>query len=72
MKVLLGFRAKCDWEKLIHWVSRKVAKVNQINRIQKQPFSDVLLKRCSENMQQIYKRKPMPKYDFSKAAKQLY
>ena len=29
-------------------------------------------KRCFENMQQIYRRTPMPKCDFSKAAKQLY
>ena len=28
-------------------------------------------KRCSENMQQIYRRTPMPKFDFSKVAKQL-
>ena len=26
----------------------------------------VLRKRCSENMQQIYRRTPMPKYDFNK------
>ena len=29
-------------------------------------------KRCSENMQQIYRRTPMPKCDFNKAAKQRY
>ena len=29
-------------------------------------------KRCSENIQQIYKRMPMPKCDFNKVAKQLY
>ena len=40
--------------------------------IQKQPFRGVLLKRCSENMQQIYRRTPIPKYDFNKVAKQLY
>ena len=33
----------------------------QICNVQKQPFRDVLGKRCSENMQQIYKRTPMPK-----------
>ena len=32
----------------------------------------VLRKRCSQNMQQIYSRTPMPKCDFSKVAKQLY
>ena len=29
-------------------------------------------KRCSDNMQQIYRRIPMPKFVFNKAAKQLY
>ena len=28
--------------------------------LQKQPLRDVLTKRCSENMQQIYRRTPMP------------
>ena len=36
--------------------------------MQKQSSRDVLKKRCSENMQQIYKRAPMPKYDFNKVA----
>ena len=39
---------------------------------QKQPSRGVLRKRCSENMQQIYRRTPMPKYDFNKFASQLY
>ena len=39
---------------------------------QKQPSRGVLKKRCSENMQQIYMRTPMPKCNFSKVAKQLY
>ena len=30
---------------------------------QKQPSRGVLRKRCSENMQQIYRRTPVPKYD---------
>ena len=34
--------------------------------VQKQPFRGVLRKRCSENMQQIYRRTPMPKCDFNK------
>ena len=33
--------------------------------IQKQPSRDILRNRCSENMQQIFKTKPMPKYDFN-------
>ena len=30
-------------------------------KFRQQPFRDVLKKRCYENMQQIYKRTPMPK-----------
>ena len=40
--------------------------------IQKQPSRAVLKKKCSENMQQIYMKTPMPKCDFNKVAKQLY
>ena len=40
--------------------------------IQKQPPRDVPRKRCSENMQQIYRRTTMPKCDFNKVALQLY
>ena len=39
---------------------------------QKQLTIGALSKRCSENMQQIYRRTPMPKGDFNKVAKQLY
>ena len=35
---------------------------------QKQPSRGVLRKRCSENMQQIYRRKPMLKCDCNKVA----
>ena len=37
---------------------------------QKQSVRGVLRKRCSENMQQIYRRTPMPTFDFNKVAKQ--
>ena len=39
---------------------------------QKQPSRGILKERCSENMQQIYRRTPMSKYDFNKGALQLY
>ena len=42
-----------------------------IKLFQKQLFRGVLKKRCSENMQQIYRRTPMLKCDFNKVAKQL-
>ena len=38
---------------------------------QMQPSRDVIKKRCSWNMQQVYKRAPMPKCDFNKVAKHL-
>ena len=40
------------------------------NTIQKQPPRGVFRQRCSENMQQIYRRTPKPKCDFNKVAKQ--
>ena len=40
--------------------------------LHKQPSRGILRKRCSENMQQIYKRIPLPKCDFNKIAKQFY
>ena len=39
-------------------------------KTQKQPTRGVLMKRCSENLQEIYRR--MPKCDFNKVALQLY
>ena len=38
----------------------------------KQPFASALKKRCSENMQQIYRRTLMLKCDFNKFAMQIY
>ena len=38
---------------------------------QKQPFRSVLRKKYSENMEQIYRRTPLPKCDLNKVAKQL-
>ena len=40
--------------------------------LQKQPYRGVLRKWCSENMQQIYRKTPVPKCDFNKVAKKLY
>ena len=41
-------------------------------KVQKQPPRGVLMKKCSENMQQMYKRTLTPKCDFNEVAKQLY
>ena len=40
--------------------------------VQKQPPRGVPRKRCSENMQHIYRRIPMSKCEFNKIALQLY
>ena len=39
---------------------------------QKQRSRVVLRKKFSENRQQVYRRKPMPKCDFNKVTRQLY
>ena len=39
---------------------------------QRQPFKGLLIKGCSGNIQQIYRRTPMPKNDFNKVTLQLY
>ena len=36
------------------------------SNLQKHPSRGVLKKRYSENMQQTYRRTPMPKFDFNK------
>ena len=41
-----------------------------LRNFEKQPSRGVLRKRCSENIQQIYRRTPMPKCDYNKVAKQ--
>ena len=45
---------------------------NKIAKQMKKVGKGVPRKRCSENMQQIYRRTPMPKYDFDKVALQVY
>ena len=39
--------------------------------IQTQPSRDILRERCSENMQQIYRKTPMTKCDFNKVGLQF-
>ena len=38
---------------------------NRNTDVQKQPSIGVLIKRCSENIPQIYRRTPIPKCDFN-------
>ena len=46
--------------------------LNNKSIFQKQPPRGVPRKRCSENIQEIYRRTPMPKCDFNKVALQFY
>ena len=39
---------------------------------QNQPSTGVLRKQCSESIQQIYRRKLMPKFDFNKVPLQFF
>ena len=67
---LTVFSIKCPFKKdsiifSYHWD-------HSICKYQKQPSRGILRKRCSENMQKIYRRTPMPKCNFNKVALQLY
>ena len=50
-------------------VFKVVENLQCILKDQKEPSRGVLQKRCSENMQQIYRRTAIPKCDFKKVAK---
>ena len=67
-------RFKLDYRKIVDMYGmcspRRMVFKKTLN--QEQPVRGVLWKRCSENMQQIYMRTPMSKYDLDKVAKQLY
>ena len=45
--------------------------IHLTEKSQKQPSRGVLRKMCSENIQQVYRRTPMPKCDFNKVSLQL-
>ena len=48
------------------------SRIAKVFLVQKQPSRGALRKRCSENMQQIYCRAPMPRCDFNKVGLLLY
>ena len=58
--------------RLIRSYSRVDAIVFKLLWIQNQPPRGVHRNRCSENMQQIYRRILMPKCDFNKVAKHMF
>ena len=49
-----------------------IFKIGIDNGIQNEPFRGVLTKRCSENIEQIYRRTSMPQWDFNTIAFKLY
>ena len=48
------------------------AVIKDFTSFQKWPFKSVLSERCPENMQQVYRRTPMPNGDFKKVVLQFY
>ena len=66
LKVLRDFLS-CQKQRVV-----RIGPLQELHRVQKQPSRGVLKKRCSENMQQIYRRTPTPKCNFNKVALQLY
>ena len=72
-KILLKkkFSFKFEWKGLYE-ESLNVTNLVIWFEIQKQPSRDILVKRYSENMQQIYRRAPISKCDFNKVALKIY
>ena len=72
MGVRYGLRigAQCDEGKSEKF--RVIWDKGDVTIIQIQPFRDVPKKRCFENMQEIYRRTPMPNCDFNKVARHFY
>ena len=65
------------WQKLLRTNCSHFQKVvkeqyTENSSFQKHPSRGVLRKRCSENIQQIYRRTPMRKCDFNKVARQFF
>ena len=61
---LLSLLTSYEKEILVFWL--------EFNAIQKQPPRAFPRKSCCENMQQLYRRTPMPKCDFNKVAKHIF
>ena len=55
-------------DKETEFFAQKIYNSDLVSVNQKKPQTGVLRKRCSENMQQICRRPPMPKCDFNKDA----
>ena len=70
--VILGFFRHVTYSTLKQWgtscSNSQWSKSYDTNTYKKQPSRCVLRKRCSKNMQPIYRRTPIPKCDFNKVA----
>ena len=67
-KILISWRFQGMWNESTRQKRVKL----KLMTFQRQPLRGVLRKRCSENMQQNYRRTPTPKCDFNKFVLQLY
>ena len=56
-------------QKLISWEEKELLRWSKKHHHHFSSSRSVLRKRCSENMQQVYKRTPLPKSDFNKVAR---
>ena len=74
LTIFSHFLLPVPWNALVDSHSEKSCKLGRVLKtfFQKQPSRGDFRKRCSENMQQICRRKPMPQCDFIKIALQLY
>ena len=66
------YNVKLTENGILYVPSCQIRKQTANIKFQKQLPRGVPRKRCSENMQQIYRRTPMPKCSFNKIAKQLF
>ena len=66
-KILISWRFQGMWNESTRQKRVKL----KLMTFQRQPLRGVLRKRCSENMQQNYRRTPTPKCDFNKVALKL-
>ena len=63
-------KIRCEMQ--LDWLEKWNNSLRIHFKLQKQPSRGVLRKKCSQNMQKIYRRTPMPRCDFNKVALQLY
>ena len=68
----IEYKAKLFLISVIVFDSLSMWKVERRKDVQKQPPIGAPRKRCSKNLQQIYRKTPMPRCNFNKVLKQFY